>query len=180
MSLEAEPDNIDLDISVADPVWQDNYPDYTDRIGACFAQIVAQVPQARNFHKFLHLELSILLTNDQNIQVLNRDYRDQDKATNVLSFPSLSEPEKAAFLERGVEIPEHPVALGDIIFAFETIKSEATQQGKSFSDHFCHLCLHGMLHLLGYDHVQPDQADEMEALEKRLLSKLSIDDPYQD
>lgn len=180
MSLEAGLNNIDLDIAVADAVWQDQFPEYTARIGECFSQIVAQVPQARNFQKFVHLELSILLTNDGNIQELNRDYRDQDKATNVLSFPSLSEAEITAFLCEDGDIPDFPVVLGDIIFAYETIKSEATEQGKSFSDHFCHLCLHGMLHLLGYDHVEPDQADDMEALEKRLLSKLSIDDPYQD
>ena len=173
-------DNIDLDISIDEPVWEDTFPLYNKRIADCFEQIVAHVPEARNFGKIPHLELSILLTNDQNIRELNRDYRDKDKATNVLSFPSLTEEDIDVFLRQGSEIPDFPIILGDIIFAYETIKKEALDQGKSFSDHFCHLCFHGMLHLMGYDHVEDVQAEEMEALEKKLLSKLSIDDPYQD
>lgn len=168
------PENIDLDIS-ANSVWDDQFPDYTARIAACFELIMKHVPQARNFDQIPHLELSILLSDDQNIQVLNKNYLDKNKATNVLSFPALSEEDINISLMRDSEIP---VVLGDIIFAFETIKGEASAQGKSFSDHFCHLCLHGMLHLLGYNHIEAGQADEMEALEKRLLSKLSIDDPY--
>ncbi|MBL4800578.1 MAG: rRNA maturation RNase YbeY [Emcibacter sp.] len=180
MTSEPRPNNIDLDISLESPIWADNFPEYAARIDDCFDQIIWQVPEARNFHKFLHLELSILLTDDDNMRNLNRDYREKDKATNVLSFPSLSEQEMVKFLVDGREIPAFPVALGDITFAYETIKNEAAAQGKSFSDHFCHLCLHGMLHLLGYDHLEDDQAEVMEALEKKLLSKLSIDDPYQD
>ncbi len=173
-------DNIELDISVEVPVWSDQFPEYKARITDCFEQIVSQVPEARNFSRIPLLELSILLTDDQNIQKLNKDYRDKDKATNVLSFPSLTEEDIDVFLKSGSEIPGFPIILGDIIFAYETIKREALDQGKSFSDHFSHLCFHGMLHLVGYDHIEDAQAEEMEALEKNLLSKLSIDDPYQD
>ncbi len=169
-------ENIELDIS-ASAVWQEQFPEYGERIAACFEQILEHVPEAQNFERFTHLELSILLGEDQDIRQLNKNYRDKEQATNVLSFPSLSQDEIDLSLKQDSEIP---VTLGDIIFAFETIKSEALDQGKSFSDHFCHLCLHGMLHLLGYDHMEDVQAEEMEALEKNLLSKLSIDDPYQD
>ncbi|VAV86799.1 Metal-dependent hydrolase YbeY, involved in rRNA and/or ribosome maturation and assembly [hydrothermal vent metagenome] len=173
-------DNITLDISVDGGDWTARLPDYRQQITACFRELVAHVPLARHFDKFNHLELSILLTDDKAIQKLNRDYRHKDRATNVLSFPSLSGDEVDLFLKQGQRIPDYPVSLGDIIFACETLSREAHEQGKSFRDHFCHLCLHGMVHLLGYDHVDVDQAEDMERLEKELLSKLSIDDPYQD
>ena len=172
------PDNIDLDIAVEASVWQDQLPDYETRIEACLLQIMAHVPEARTFERLPHLELSILLCDDQHIQQLNRDYREKDKATNVLSFPSLSEEEIDLYLSDSGQVPDFPLALGDIIFAYETIKGEALDQGKSLADYFSHLCLHGMLHLLGYDHIEEGPASEMEALETRLLSKLSIDDPY--
>lgn len=172
------PENIDLDICLRSADWEDQFPEYQMRIEACFEQILTQVHEARNFEEIPHLELSILLCADKDIQELNKDYRDRDRATNVLSFPSLSEKDMDVFLTKGREIPDFPIILGDIIFAFQTIEREALEQAKSFSDHFCHLCLHGMLHLLGYDHVEDAQAEKMEALEKKLLSKLSIDDPY--
>lgn len=172
-------DNIELDISVG-TVWEDQFPEYKARITACLDKIMAYVPEAGYFEKIPHLELSILLTDDQNIRILNKDYRGRDKATNVLSFPSLSEEDIDIFLKQGSEMPDFPVILGDIIFAWETIKRESLDQGKSLSDHFSHLCFHGMLHLMGYDHVEEARAVEMEALEKKLLSKLSIDDPYED
>jgi len=171
-------DNIDLDISLEASVWEDQFPEYKTPIEACFEVIMEYVPEAANFGRIGHLELSILLTDDHNIRELNKNYRDKDTATNVLSFPSLSEEDIDIFLRQGTEIPDFPIILGDITFAFETIKREALDQGKSFYNHFCHLCLHGMLHLLGYDHMADSQAEEMEALEKNLLSKLSIDDPY--
>ncbi|PCI34556.1 MAG: rRNA maturation RNase YbeY [Alphaproteobacteria bacterium] len=172
------PDNIDLDIAVEAPVWQDHFPDYEARIEACLGLIIAHVPEAQTFEKLPHLEVSILLCDDSHIQQLNRDYREKDKATNVLSFPSLSDEEIELYLTGAGQVPDFPLVLGDIIFAYGTIKGEALDQGKSFADHFSHLCLHGMLHLLGYDHIEEGPASEMEALETLLLSKLSIDDPY--
>lgn len=160
--------------------WEEKFPDYERHIGIGLTQAVSQVPEARNFSNFPHPELSILLTDDAAIRELNRAYRKRDPATNVLAFPSLSAEEIEEYLRQGKMAPDYPMALGDIIFAFETVEREAKEQGKSLSDHFCHLLLHGMLHLLGYDHVEKDAADRMEVLEKKLLAKLSIDDPYQD
>ncbi len=171
---------IDLDVSIQGVDWQDQFPEYDDCIKVCFKTIVEHMPEGRNFAKFSHLELSIRLTDDLEIQQLNRRHRGQDKPTNVLSFPSLSDEQIKKFFKEGRDIPAYPVALGDIIFALGAIEKEAAAQGKSLADHFCHLCLHGMLHLLGYDHIEDDEAEEMEAAEKMLLSKLSIDDPYQD
>ncbi|MCF8474393.1 MAG: rRNA maturation RNase YbeY [Emcibacter sp.] len=180
MTLRKSPDNIHIEISVEFPKWQDNFPEYQDHITACFDLIVAHVPETQNFSKFSHLELSILLGDDDNIKQLNFDHRKQNKPTNVLSFPCLSDEEIDLYLKRGKDIPDYPVALGDVVFAFETIEREAKSQGKRFSDHFCHLSLHGILHLLGYDHIEDNEAEIMENLERELLQKLSIDDPYQD
>lgn len=116
-------------------------------------------------------ELTVTLTDDKSIKVLNRDYREKDKPTNVLSFPMF---DKMSEIPNGAgEIP-----LGDIIIAFETIKRESIEQNKTLADHFTHMLVHGFLHLLGYDHIVDSDAEEMEALEVKILKKLSIANPY--
>ncbi|MDD3020613.1 MAG: rRNA maturation RNase YbeY [Alphaproteobacteria bacterium] len=116
-------------------------------------------------------EVTVTLTDDSYIQELNRDHRSKDKPTNVLSFPNF---------EHMSEIPsgigEAPI--GDIIVAFETVKRESIEQGKTFKDHLSHMIVHGFLHLLGYDHISAPQAEEMEALEVKILKKLDIPNPY--
>jgi len=114
-------------------------------------------------------ELSLLLTDDKRIRVINRDWRGFDKATNVLSFP-------AAPAER---ISASPL-LGDIVIAFETVEREAQGEGKDIADHLRHLVIHGLLHLLGEDHETDDEARRMEALEIEALASLGIADPYAD
>lgn len=113
-------------------------------------------------------EVSIVLTDDAEQRQLNREWRGKDAPTNVLSFPQIE--------------PFAPVVgiLGDIILARQTLEREAADLGKSFSDHFTHLVVHGFLHILGYDHVEDDQAKAMEALETRILASLGVDDPYGD
>jgi probable rRNA maturation factor len=113
-------------------------------------------------------ELSIVLTSDAEQQVLNRDWRGIDKATNVLSFPQIE--------------PFGPVTglLGDLILARETLVREAGEMGISFDDHFTHLVVHGFLHLLGYDHMDDDEALAMEGLETQILASLGVADPYAD
>lgn len=116
-------------------------------------------------------ELSVVLADDELVHRLNREYRGKDKPTNVLSF-ALTEAEEPDAQE-GV-----PVMLGDVILAYETVAREAAEQRKSLQDHMTHLVMHGVLHLLGYDHETDDEAEEMEALETRLLATLGIADPY--
>ena len=113
-------------------------------------------------------ELAVVLADNEFVQVLNNRYRNQDKPTNVLSFPADN-----TFNTCKIE------QLGDIIIAYETLESEAGEQGKSFQNHFTHLVLHGLLHLLGYDHIDKDEAEEMEQLERKILKDLGIDDPYE-
>ena len=111
-------------------------------------------------------EVSLVFSNDEEVQNLNQQWRKQDKPTNVLSF---------AANEGGRPIT--PI-LGDIILAFETIEREAREQKKGFNDHLSHLIVHGFLHLLGYDHVSDAEAEEMEALEVLIMQDLGIADPY--
>ncbi len=117
------------------------------------------------------LEISLVFTDDAEQRALNRDYRHKDSATNVLSFPNMddSTPPPAAGLPR---------LLGDVVLARETVIREAQAQGKSVADHATHLLVHGVLHLLGYDHQSPAEAEEMEALERQILAALDIADPY--
>lgn len=130
----------------------------------------------------VQLTLSTVLTNDSSIQELNRQFRMQDKPTNVLSFPAYEEISALKFSLAAPLTPfmiEDAAYLGDLILAYETIFIEAKQQDKKFEDHFTHLLVHGTLHLLGYDHMEPQEAEEMENLEIRILQELSIANPYE-
>ena len=99
-------------------------------------------------------------------QSLNRDYRGQDKPTNVLSFPA------------DVMVPEGEKILGDIVICDPVVRQESQSQGKRVQDHYLHMVVHGMLHLYGYDHVDPAEADVMEDLEREILGGLGVADPY--
>ena len=126
-------------------------------------------------------DVSLLGCSDDRIAVLNADFRDKPRPTNVLSWPAE---------ERGAQVPGgtpelplpdsdgRPVELGDIAIAFETCAGEATAAGVSFEDHVSHLLVHGILHLLGYDHERDEDAAVMEGLEVEALDKLGIKSPY--
>ena len=105
----------------------------------------------------------ILLTDDAVVRDLNNRFRDKDAPTNVLSFPAL---------------PNEEGHLGDLALAFGVCSREAVEQSKPLANHLRHLVVHGVLHLLGYDHVDDDQAERMEALERDLLAGLGVADPY--
>lgn len=118
---------------------------------------------------------------DARIAALNAAFRAKGMPTNVLSWPS---EDRAADAPGGTpEIPEpgtasDPTELGDVALAFETCMAEARDQQKSASDHVTHLVVHGLLHLLGYDHVRDDDAGVMETLEARVLAPMGVSDPY--
>jgi probable rRNA maturation factor len=112
-------------------------------------------------------EVAIVLTDDAAIRKLNRAWRRRDRPTNVLSFRA----------------PPHPAGgrrrlLGDVVIAYETTAREATTEGKPFKNHVSHLAVHGFLHLLGYDHGSKEEAEEMEGLERAILSTLGVPDPF--
>jgi probable rRNA maturation factor len=111
-------------------------------------------------------EVTVVLADDARVHELNRRFRGKDAPTNVLSFPAPPLPEGA------------PGPLGDVILAYETVAREAAAQGKSLAHHVQHLLVHGVLHLLGYDHETEAEAAAMEGEERRLLAGLGIADPY--
>lgn len=135
---------------------------------------LAQTPFAGLAHATIDVEVSVLFSDDAEVQCLNRDYRGKDKPTNVLSFPMLEPAEIAA--------PGAPAGgellLGDIVLAAETVAREASEKRISVADHATHLIVHGLLHLLGYDHEDEGQAEHMEALETRALATMGVGDPY--
>ena len=113
-------------------------------------------------------QVSIEIVDEQLSQELNKTYRNQNKPTNVLSF-SLDLPE-------GVEED----LIGDLAICAPLVEAEAQSQGKPILHHWAHLTIHGVLHLLGYDHIEEEQAEEMEQLEMKLLKRLDIPNPYED
>ena len=122
------------------------------------------------------LTASLLFTSDAEVHALNRDWRQRDKPTNVLSFPMLEREELEAL---GTDGP--PEMLGDIALAYETCAREAAEKGVTLEAHAAHLIVHGLLHLAGHDHVDSDaEAEAMERLETAILAKLGIADPYGD
>jgi len=120
-------------------------------------------------------EISILLTNDAEVMALNARHRDKARPTNVLSFPALTSDQIAGGFNGVVE---PPFLLGDVVLAFETVDAEAAQADKPLADHFAHLLVHGVLHLLGFDHTTEDMALRMETLEADILGHLGVGDPY--
>ncbi len=124
---------------------------------------------ASDVNKFVdnETEVTIRITSEQEITELNKQYRQQDKATNVLSFPYEPMP--------GVNIP----LLGDIVICAEVVNKEALEQNKSCADHWAHMVIHGVLHLLGLDHIADDDAEYMEACEIKILQNIGIANPYQ-
>ena len=111
--------------------------------------------------------VTLLLADDRAVRELNRAWRGQDKPTNVLSFPAGAPP-----------MPGAPIELGDLTLAFETVRGEAAEENKSLAEHAAHLVVHGILHLLGFDHLDDVAADRMERLEVAVLKELGIADPY--
>jgi probable rRNA maturation factor len=123
------------------------------------------VAEAASILSISAAELAIVLTDDSAMRVLNRDWRGVDTATNVLSFPTRYS-------------AGEPPLMGDIVLAYETIAAEAKGQHKPFAHHVAHLAVHGFLHLLGYDDVREADAETMEKIERSVLRKLAIPDPY--
>lgn len=121
-------------------------------------------------------EVAVKLTSDDEVHQLNRAYRQKDKPTNVLSFPMVQHD----LLEATANTDDGEVLLGDIVLAEGICAAEAAEKGISMADHAAHLIVHGTFHLLGYDHMDDNEAEAMEALEIRALDMLGLSDPYAD
>jgi probable rRNA maturation factor len=159
-------------------ILNEGWADVTDwqRLGETAAwAAIAQTPHAAFVTGLVPVEIAIRLTSDEAVQTLNRDYRGKDKATNVLSFPMLS----ADALD-DIDAAPGEVLLGDIVLARGVCAAEAEARGISLSAHATHLIVHGVLHLLGFDHIEDDEATMMEAIERVVLRDLGLHDPYED
>jgi len=121
------------------------------------------------------VEISIRLASDEEVHTLNKQYRQKDKPTNVLSFPMV-QPDLLETITQNSDDGE--VLLGDIILAHGVCVAEAAERGISVEDHAMHLMVHGTLHLLGYDHIDDDEAEGMEQIERDALAALGLHDPY--
>lgn len=119
--------------------------------------------------------VNLCLSNDEHVHALNKEFRGMDRPTNVLSFANLDFENFNAENELFGEIE-----LGDIIIAYETMQKEADLEKISLHDHFCHLLTHGLLHLLGFDHIEEDEAEYMEGFETAILKTLKIANPYKE
>lgn len=155
-----------IDIDIQDQKWLSLIPDIESITHNIITTILVQF-----FPKAQHLEVSIVLSDDDFIQALNKQYRDKNKATNVLSFP------QSEIDDINANMPF--LMLGDIIISSDTIASEAAEQNKDISDHFTHMLVHGCLHLLHYDHIIESEAEEMEQIEIKILKTLGIKNPYE-
>lgn len=167
--MNTKTNTIEIDVSMAEPEWAASFLDVEEVVGMAVNHTIklATIPDILAGRE---LETSVVLANDDLIQVLNREYRGMDKPTNVLSF---------AQLDSDSPVPdEEAYNIGDIILSYQTIDREAREQGKFFKDHFIHMVVHGTLHLLGYDHQTEDEATHMETLEIRILEKMNIQNPY--
>ena len=162
---------LDIDVSVSEPEWNDSFLDLEPlaRKAMTIAVEMAKLPDQVSGR---NLEASVVLANDDLLQVLNREYRQKDKPTNVLTFATIDSDDPMP--------DEGPFPLGDIILSYQTIDREAREQDKFFKDHFIHMIVHGTLHLLGYDHQTDDEATIMETLEIRILERMHIQNPYMD
>jgi probable rRNA maturation factor len=167
----AENNELEIDVTIAEPEWNASFLD-VEAIAKRAMTITLQLVELPHIIEDRELEVSVVLANDDLLHVLNREYRDMDKPTNVLSF---------ATIDSDDPVPdEGPYPLGDIILSYQTIDREANEQGKFFKDHFTHMIVHGTLHLVGYDHQTEDEATHMETLEIRILEKMNIQNPYMD
>lgn len=157
-----------IDIAIQDPAWEDvtgiqGLVTTTVRTALSMARIPSQITGKK-------LEISFMLANDELTHVLNREYREKDKPTNILTFAALD--------DEHAPLGPNTISLGDVILSFQTIDREAKEQGRFLRDHITHLVVHGTLHLLGYDHENDDDATNMETLEIRILEKLGVQNPY--
>jgi len=163
--MPSMPENPDISIDIRSKHWRDEIFDVSEVCKAAATEAIAAAPTGLG-----EVEISVVLADDAFVRDLNKTWRNIDAATNVLAFPCSDSDEIAVV---GAE-----TLLGDVIVAFQTTKREATEQHIPLEQHFAHLIIHGVLHLLGYDHIDDCDAVIMEKLEIEALARLGIGDPY--
>jgi probable rRNA maturation factor len=161
-------ERVAVELTVASSGWRRSVPKLGQFARRVVGHAVREATAKGDPTRGCPVVVSLLLAGDEQVQRLNLEWRRQNKPTNVLSFPAFEE----------VTPPGSPLPLGDVVLALETVRAEAREQGKDVADHTAHLLVHGVLHLLGYDHEDGREARRMEALERQVLKGLGIVDPY--
>ncbi len=182
--------NAEIIVSAPCEAWQARLP---EALSLCRRAALAAVEDAKLGAAIADLvseggamEASVVLADDDFVRKLNREYRGRNEPTNVLAFAVFGAPGSAQAQAQGQELKANlggdvgvaPLLLGDVVIAFDTVAAEAEAQGKSFEAHLCHMAVHGMLHLLGYDHDGEGPATIMERLETLILQRMGYPDPY--
>ena len=165
MSLASPKAPLEKDYLIETDKWT-QIPDLEALINRALDCAHAYAEQIEGIEILPNSEISLVFSDDDAVQELNANHRGKDKPTNVLSFP----------IDEDAD-PLGPL-LGDVVFAFETVEREAKELTIEVSSHLTHLCVHGFLHLLGYDHIEWDEAEKMESVEIAILAQLGIDNPY--
>lgn len=164
-----------IDVAVLpESPWPES-PDWEALATRAVTAALERTPQGEWLTSPVMIEIAVRLTSDEEVHALNRQYRDKDKPTNVLSFPMI-QPDLLDTVTANSDDGE--VLLGDIVLAHGVCAAEAAEKGISIVDHATHLIVHGTLHLLGHDHGNDAEAAAMEGLERDALASLGIDDPY--
>lgn len=163
--------NVNIDLLIQDKSWKSHKEINQNLMEDVFRLVInhLKIPICDNI-----VEISVNLTNDENIRTINKNYRRRDKSTNVLSFSLYDK--KSNVINDFLKLP--CMSLGDVIFSFDTIKEEAEEQGKNFTDHFIHMLVHSYLHLFAYDHMKDKERKDMETMEIKILDSINIGNPY--
>ena len=171
--------NIVLNVTVDNPLWAEavdfDAVKVAEEIKDLAFDYVCEVADIDFLELSKTFDVNVSLSDDAEIHRLNKEFRGIDKPTNVLSFANVDDDEFWDVLDKSERLD-----LGDIILAFETLQREAAEKQITVYAHYCHLLVHGFLHILGFDHQTDDEADEMEALEVEILEQFSVENPYAD
>ena len=167
-----------LNLDITDERWKQKIPDIetlSEKVKeTAFAYAFAHDSEVREILNTCDFAVNVRLSDDAEVWRLNKEFRNMDKPTNVLSFANLD------FADFEAAPAEESTELGDIIVAFETMEKEAEIEGITLMAHYCHLLTHGFLHILGFDHIENDEAEYMESFETAILAELGIENPYKD
>lgn len=166
MSDFSSADALQFDILIEADVWH-SIANLEEDVANALSEARRYVVENEGISFLPDCEISLVFTDDAAIRKLNASHRGKDKATNVLSFP----------IDEDAEV--FGPMLGDIVVAYETVERERQELGLAFAAHLTHLCIHGFLHLLGYDHIEADEADKMESVEVSILARLNLPNPYE-
>ena len=164
----------DININITEKQWTKQLSSVKTLTKEVFAKVIDYLAPHWLKNK-KSVSLNVALSDDQTIRELNMEFRNIDKPTNVLSFANIDDEEFATYLKRNDDIE-----LGDIIISLQTMIAQSQEQEISLHDHYIHILIHGILHLMGYNHIEKEETIEMENLEIKLLKLFNIANPYEE